>query len=695
MLTGVQTHEVVWSKLLPELEHYGCASPEARDTLLSLKGTTSIERGRFGAEIDDLIDTGLLTPLQDPRRVKLAPAGNRAAVAVRAAMRWPVLFDGSRDILRRYVQENFSPDLREALLWDEPYSYGDLAGTIADRARDPAWIDRALAEEAPAAQRRGRTRRCALLRLEPALRSRLALVVKKLSSLDGPVPIAELRAMVGDASAAEFDALVQTAIRELVLFPGVDRDTGRMVMGLAAEIHALLTREPIGEPTILDVALQDVPAYAALDLNIALVAVAGGTVRVRANDGSLYKRDADALAAELTSIGSLGNPLLEMTNTERLGDAIALGHTLDLMEVTSGPDGRSRLVATAAGRDWLATDHPTRLTRLLGLVRPAPDETREYGPAWDSLLNGLGYTVAFGLDVPATVRTCSEELARLPRDGGIRMREFVVHAACERNPFRNQIPGRDTARIWHGHSGRSLQQGESERLWAQILLGAIGKLLWPWGGLRIASVPTPGGEGTEIAVGLTAVGAYLLGLENAPPVQPAKRRSSARVIVQPTFEITFLDPDPQAESELALFCQRLGGGLGVLFRITRDSVSRAASAGTPIEFLMETLQRISAKPIPANVGVEVRSWHARQRILILDRPWILRCGDAETAERVLSEAPRLLERIGEDILALRDGTRPETVAKALAAHGITIDVTKAPTVAAKSATRRPRRRRYR
>ena len=682
MLAGVQTHEVVWSELLPELERYGRASSEARETLLALKGTTSIERERFGAEIDDLIDAGLLAPLQDPQRVRLAPAGNRVTVAIRAAMRWPVLFDGSREVLRRYVQENLSPDLREALLWDDPYSYGDHAGTLADRVRDPAWIERTLAEDA-----RGN--------LEPLLRALLDLVVAKLSLLEGPVPIAELRTMVGEASTTEFDALVQTAFRNLVLFPGIDPDTGCLVVGLAPQVHAVLARKPAAEPEVLDVSLQSVPAYAALDMNIVLVAVAGGTVRVRANDGSLYKRDADALAAELTSLGDFGNPVLEATNAERLDDTIALAHTLDLLEMANGPDGRTRLVATAEGRDWLATDHQTRVTRLLGLVRPTPDAKRDFGPAWSAVLEGLGWAVMYAIDTPATVRICSEELARIPHEGGIRLREFIVHAARERNPFRDQIPGPDTALTWSAHPSQTPTQDGFEKLWAQVLLGTVGKLLWPWGGLRIADVPTADGKGTEIAVGLTPVGAYLLGLEAELPAARARGTCPARVIVQPTFEIKFLDPDPEAESELALFCQRIGSGLGVLFRITKDSVSRAAAAGTSIENLMETLKRISAKSIPPNVAVEVRSWHGRQRTLTLDRPWILHCGDAETADRVLSEAPRLLERLSESILALRGKTQPETVARALAKHGITIDVTKAPQVAARPAKRRSRRRRYR
>ena len=121
--------------------------------------------------------------------------------------------------------------------------------------------------------------------------------------------------------------------------------------------------------------------------------------------------------------------------------------------------------------------------------------------------------------------------------------------------------------------------------------------------------------------------------------------------------------------------------------------TRAAAASMPLDMLMETLERISAKPIPANVSVEIRTWHDRQRILTLDRPWILRCGDAETAQRVLAAAPRLLERLSDEILVLRGSTKPETVAKALTSHGITIDATRAPHVQTTPAKRRSRRRR--
>jgi hypothetical protein len=52
----------------------------------------------------------------------------------------------------------------------------------------------------------------------------------------------------------------------------------------------------------------------------------------------------------------------------------------------------------------------------------------------------------------------------------------------------------------------------------------------------------------------------------------------------------------------------VGREVGVLFRITRQSVARAAAAGIRAEQVLEILSHASRSPIPVNVAHEIPGW---------------------------------------------------------------------------------------
>ncbi|HET6485377.1 MAG TPA: helicase-associated domain-containing protein, partial [Spirochaetia bacterium] len=56
------------------------------------------------------------------------------------------------------------------------------------------------------------------------------------------------------------------------------------------------------------------------------------------------------------------------------------------------------------------------------------------------------------------------------------------------------------------------------------------------------------------------------------------------------------------------FSQRLGRGIGVLFRLSRESVTRAARAGMTAEEVEAALSRGSRSPLPPNVEHEIKDW---------------------------------------------------------------------------------------
>jgi hypothetical protein len=71
---------------------------------------------------------------------------------------------------------------------------------------------------------------------------------------------------------------------------------------------------------------------------------------------------------------------------------------------------------------------------------------------------------------------------------------------------------------------------------------------------------------------------------------------------RPCVKVGFLAPSPLSEAALARFAERKARGVGALFTITKKSILAAAGSGMKAPQVLETLQRVSAKPVPANVA---------------------------------------------------------------------------------------------
>jgi len=665
-----------------------------------MKGATSVDGDGFGEDLAALVEAGVLCFLADGERVVLEPAARPLLVALRAAGRCDVLEAEAPAAMVRYVQESCTAALRDELLYDELYSYGDKARRLAGRAGVADWVETMLESRMCKEWKRAHAHGYSSVEhvYTPAIRDLLERLVVALVERGEPAPVSELAELVGSTRPTNLDRLFEAALRYLVVFPGLEPETGRFVIGLAPRVMAYRSRAPVAEPEILDVAMEPVPAYGCADLQQLLVTIAGSHVRLRA-DKCLFKRDADLLAAALQPRGPLADLLLSGSPPERVEDALQIARGLGF--VVDGPDagGRTRLVATDAARQWLGQDTRARLQFVVDRMGPtahtdpAADEEwlrdAEVGEGWLSVLGTAAIVMSYGSPVLPLVEACLEVLRRLPRAGGVDLAALAIYEARERNPLLGQGPYAGSLEHVGSRYGNRLPREKLETLWSAIVLAAVAEQLATWGGLQGVGVGGKNPDTARLLVGLTPIGAYLLGLEADMPLL---EEAAARVIVQPTFEVVFLDPAPEAEAELAAFCERMGSGVGNVFRITKASILQAAAAGMAADTILAALARISSEAIPGNVGAEIKAWHGRQRVLALERPWILRCGDAETAARALAAAPGKLERLSEAVLAVRGRTRPETVAKLLAAHGITLDTSKVPVKKKRAA---PRRRSYR
>ena len=144
-----------------------------------------------------------------------------------------------------------------------------------------------------------------------------------------------------------------------------------------------------------------------------------------------------------------------------------------------------------------------------------------------------------------------------------------------------------------------------EELWKSFLTIFLGRCLLAMGGAE-AGVTPDGRPGFRMRDG----GRVLLGLprDGLPDRDEEEAGAASELVVQPNFEIVFLSPSAAAEAVLGRFCERVGREVGVLFRLTRQSLLRAAAAGLETEQVLATLTQGSRNPLPPNVEHEIRGW---------------------------------------------------------------------------------------
>jgi hypothetical protein len=188
---------------------------------------------------------------------------------------------------------------------------------------------------------------------------------------------------------------------------------------------------------------------------------------------------------------------------------------------------------------------------------------------------------------------------------------FLDYHARVSNPLVNPaIPKAGRPRWVSHYDGRQsgLREETIEEICRKILENFFWSRLVPLG-----CVETTAREDGHVWFRLSGAGKHLFGQTAEPAYgQPV---ADAAIVIQPNFEVVFLQPNLSAEVELSPFAERVGKQVGLLFRLTRRKAILAASLGTTAEAMLAALQKHSSKPLPSNVTEEIRSWFAACRPL--------------------------------------------------------------------------------
>jgi len=147
------------------------------------------------------------------------------------------------------------------------------------------------------------------------------------------------------------------------------------------------------------------------------------------------------------------------------------------------------------------------------------------------------------------------------------------------------------------------------------------------------------GETTEglPLVRLNEVGAWLVGHGPRPDLAPP---SDGSVVIQPNFDIIVF-PEGQDVSLLWPLMQAaepISHDVALTFRITSDSIYRAAQRGTSADAVLSLLRRHSRSPIPANVVQAMSDWdHRYQQVAITTFADLIEADSPEQFRRFLAE----------------------------------------------------------
>lgn len=656
-----------WERAFGFLEALGKVTPATRQRLARADLRALFEARALGDDVLKLLASGIATPTLDTGYARLSEPFHDLHKLLRMLQRVPLHSSPSEELLERYVLEHFEED--------ERYCLGKLAegvdeglyGAVARltstghtrtllEARDPAEWEQELLERAQVLARG----RAPEPRFTAESGADLRLVLLHVIGGPGHVRVRELPGLFPELTRARLAVVVALGLRYGLWFAGLEGQ-GELVLFQWPRVHARLHAGVPQPPAPVMLAEDFVFAWAVEDLQHLLV-TAGEGLRLKADGSGLFAADERELVAGLVPLPdwmSELDPEVSFEPEDRVRRAVSLALSAGYAATRELERG-SRLEVSERGWSWLGRSARARLEVLLEAIRDSlvqPDG-RSTGPFRISLRSTL--FVARG-DEGRVARAIAGCFGSLAPGQAYPLRAFLRHYAGASSPLHKLVRKRPD--VLGEYAEDDLEEEFDLDLRTTLLM-----LLLPFGGVRAGRAPSG-----EPCIALEPAGRYVLGLVPELVLDTAQREEAAPVRVQPDFEVVFVAPSPMLEARIGRFAERRGKGVGVLFRITRESILGAARTGLTAEEVLATLREASATPLPVNVVHELETWFARCRRIASEPVQLLRCPDPETAERVLAIGARHLERLTPTVLALRDPSKRAELVRACAKHGLFLD----------------------
>ncbi len=513
-------------------------------------------------------------------------------------------------------------------------------------------------------------------------------VIAAIEVRGGVVPLGRLAEYLPEHSPAQVRQTVDQLINHLALFEDLDLKTFDVLIGFLPAVlkDRQKASQKRGEQPLQPVIPTETGPLEGMyvaDLRAVLLETVGQPPRLK-QDYSLFQKEEERYLAALDPFPTWmqGGADASAFSRLRLEKTLYLLRHLDLAQSVRGENSSQSLVLTERGQHWLSLSREEQSAWLFAVYRD-----QKWGDRFghlDSFFLGSNITSVPMPDEPNQRGSAGHYYGSMPMQDRLPLREAVYRAFADlpvgtfflvddflarystgsRNPL---LLGRDVKNVViHLDSRRvppleeHLEEAGRRLLWSILQMKLIGM-----GGVQLGR----DASNRLLFARLPRLDVYF----GKARVAPSLVEETTRVVVQPDFSIIVIGLNPAPAAELAAFCERVRGRSSqgsMTFRITRDSVVKGLMAGLPAEQVMARLEKHSSTPIPKNVATEVRGWCGWVRTVSPQSMLLLRCLDADTADRVMGAVGKSGERVSDTVVAIAEDALTSALRQKFASHGI-------------------------
>jgi len=578
-----------------------------------------------------------------------------------------------RQTLQTYLAKHFTNMEIMAFLAGQSSRYENVLDRAASVLSSANWLRQFIAAKTPKSWENkyahpDKNRFFKTRGVVPALK----VIVEYLMAAPEPVPFRDLPNIFTDVSLPVLSEAIKGGIRYAFFFPGLRKKDLEPVIGILPAISRYLKRPKPPFPKVVH-KLKASFGEAVLmeDMMAVVLACAQEPLRLRVQDRRLYEKDAQKLEPAMMKVPYWLAEVLHLTRDTRLGLAVDTLKSLQMLEIKGLKSGIG-MVPTPKGRKWMRKGGKGRLKDIIDVIKKHGNiltDASGYFRSQDISLCLL--PVIFDIDIDEKsnfnlARAFNSVFSILKGEEFIALEDFFTYSAIELNPFLSNGENAGAVTFYSGYSWVAPNEEELEKFWISMLKTFIVTRLFLLGGIYVGWL-----KDGRVCFSMRNIGRYLLGQADDFEYGHAEKGA---IIVQPNFEVVFLSPSPSTELEIGRFAEKTGSGerVGVLFKITRKSIIKAASAGLTYQYVIEKLKPVSQKDIPGNVDHEIREWFQQCRQVSMRTSLLIHCPDPETAARVLAVGGRNAGKLTDTVVELKDISGQKTLVRKLRASGIFI-----------------------
>jgi len=569
-----------WPGFLDELVRWGELSIDARRAFLD--GTVpglSVEASG-SAPVTELLDAGFLESAGRGDRLVVAERSAALHQVLKSLGRYPLFESPGLAALSAYLAEHYTQAERSQLHESLALLPNDLP-RIAGFVSSIEWLQGALGPAAPKAAR---------------------LLLGFFSEQRDHIPLRDVEEYFPGVPRDDLCAGIRLGIQRCVFFLGLRRvDLEPLVGTWPAAARRQRRLSVVLAPVPVSVTQVFRHPFLAEDMTSLLAAARAAPIPLRRGDEKPFSRFVEDAGATLLTLPDWLESFTGLSLESRIGLALQALQLCDLLARREGEPGTALLAPGARAGEWMKgsveerrdfvvetlSEHGARPSRLFDLLEEdwaSREESQEEVMPW--------------------IRTA---FSFVPSTTFVRFADFAEYQAAIGSPLAAaSMAGRQADGQGVPTAGFSSEEA-MEELWKSFLGIFLGRCLLSLGGAEtgVASDGRPGFR-------MTDVGRRLLGIprDGLSPGGETARPRGEPLVVQPNYEIVFLSPSPGLEAELGRFCERIGRDVGVLFRISRQSLQKAEAAGMDAERVITLLRQSSRSPLPSNVVHEIRGWMA-------------------------------------------------------------------------------------